>query len=355
MIERVCDIAECTFPQTGVCMRSYPDPKDCPPHQAAAKRLKGEGHEMQELGVEADVDSMPEQGMPHPGEIGGEAVLAAPEDKSQLPRSGTLGLREADALMRSRYVNMIGVVGLPDAGKTACVASLYLLLAHGSLKGFSYANSQTLMALEEIARGTRRWNDGDPPKQMTVHTELMDDRQAGFLHLRLRRVADGRKVDIVLPDLPGEWSRTLVNSGEAERFAFLQSAEVIWLMVDGREFVEGMTRELAIHKTTNLIERLASILATPRPRIILVASWRDKGDFPDGALKRVQAYGEQFGFTIEFASIASFSDNNDLEPGIGMSELIEHTLISQVQRPALWPVDTAVKSERAFLNFGTRL
>ncbi|BCG86888.1 hypothetical protein MesoLj113c_29980 [Mesorhizobium sp. 113-3-9] len=348
MIERVCDIAECTFPQTGVCVRSYPDPADCPDHQGAVKRIR----EMEEQNVDADSDAVPVQAA---REISGEAVLSPPEDKPQLPRSSTLGLREADRLMRSRYVNMIGVVGLPDAGKTACIASLYLLLAHGSLKGFSYANSQTLMALEEIARGTRRWNDGDPPKQMTVHTELADDRQAGFLHLRLRRAADSQKFDILVPDLPGEWSRTLINRGDVERFSFLRSAEVIWLMVDGREFVEAQTRELAIHKTTNLIERLANILDVPRPRTILVASWRDKGDFPEGALKRVQASGEQFGFAIELASIASFSDNNDVHPGIGMSELIEGSLTSHVQRPDPWPAHARLQSERAFLNFGTRV
>lgn len=349
MTELVCDVMECTFPQTGTCMKSYL-PEECPSHNAALARLRGED-------VIRDVSETSSQSAPADAQlagIAGEAVLTSPEEKPSLPRSGTLGLREADAMMSSRYVNLVGIVGLPDAGKTACIASLYLLLAHDSLKGFSYSDSRTLMALEQISAGTRRWNDGDAPKQMTSHTELPDDRQPGFLHLRLRREADGRKFDILLPDLPGEWSRSLITNGDAERFEFLKAAEVIWLMTNGRDFLEASTRELAVYRITNLIERLAPILLTPRPRLIFVASWHDKGEFPDTALKRVQNYGEQFGFKIEFAPIASFSAN-EVPPGFGLADLIEKTLSVAESISPPWPANQMPHSDRAFLNFGAHV
>lgn len=347
MTERVCDVAECTYPQTGVCMNSF-KPEDCPSHKAALARLRGLDVQPDKyLTVGAGTLATDDREV----SIAGEAVLVAPDEKPSLPRSGTLGLRESDALMSDRYVNLIGIVGLPNAGKTASLASLYLLLAHGSLRGFSYADSRTLMALEEIARGTRRWNEGSAPGEMTVHTELADDRQAGFLHLRLRRDVDGRKFDLLMPDLPGEWSRGLIINGDADRFTFLEAAETIWIMVDGRDFLESQTRELAIHRITNLIERLASVLPTPRPRTILVPSWRDRGEFPKEALKRVQEYGEQFGFVIEFAPIASFSDTT-VPPGSGLAELIEMTLSVSESRPVPWPVDQLPHSHRSFLNFG---
>ncbi|CAE6796849.1 hypothetical protein R75461_04992 [Paraburkholderia nemoris] len=347
MTEQVCDVAECTFPQTGVCMNSF-KPEDCPSHKAALARLRG-------LDVQPDKYLSDGAGTLATDDqvvsVAGEAVLVAPDEKPSLPRSGTLGLRESDALMSDRYVNLIGIVGLPNAGKTASLASLYLLLAHGSLRGFSYADSRTLMALEEIARGTRRWNDGSAPAEMTVHTELADDRQAGFLHLRLRRDVDGRKFDLLMPDLPGEWSRGLIINGDADKFEFLRAAETVWLMADGRDFLEGQKRELAIHRLTNLIERLTSILPTPRPRTILVPSWRDRGEFPKEALERVQEYGKQFGFAIEFAPIASFSDTA-VPPGFGLAELVEMTLSVSESRPVPWPVDQLPYSHRSFLNFG---
>jgi len=351
MSERVCEDPDCSFALTGVCARSYADPKECPQHMAAVARLGGgvQGKD-EELEEEDEEDTPPS---PAAVERAGNAVLTAPEEKPSLPRSGTLGLRDLDAIMRERYVHLIGLIGLPNAGKTACVASLYLLLAHGALRGFSYADSKSLIAFDEISRGARRWNDGNAPDQMTVHTELADDRQAGFLHLRLKREDNGRKFDLVLPDLPGEWSRRLIINGDAARFDFLLAAEVLWLMVNGRDFVHAETLQGAIHSTTNLIERLSEILPEPRPRLILVASWRDEGDFPASALDRIVAFAKPLGFDVEFASIASFSDNDVVDPGAGLAELIELSLSGPQGALEPWPMaTTATRQHRAFLDFG---
>ncbi len=347
MTEKVCDASECTFPQTGICLRNHSDPATCPAHQLAVARLDGDeastaGGVPDEI---ADEDQLTGSA--------GSAVLEAPVEMPSLPRSGTLSLREVDELMSGRYANVIGIVGLPDAGKTACIASLYLLLAHGALAGFSYADSRTLMALEEISRGTRRWNDGNPPEQMTTHTEMEDDREAGFLHLRLRRDDDGRKFDFLMPDLPGEWSRSLVANNDTDRFAFMRAAEVVWLMVDGRNLIEPRTRELAIHRATNMVERLAGVLQTPRPRLILVSSWRDLGELADATLRRVQEYADPFGFTVESAAIASFSDTG-VKAGEGVAELIARSLGGAGERADAWPTRETLRSHRAFLSFGRR-
>ena len=60
--------------------------------------------------------------------------------------------------MAQRYVRLVAILGEPAAGKTACLVSLYLLLARGRLEGFAFADSTTLRGFEEISRGARRWN-----------------------------------------------------------------------------------------------------------------------------------------------------------------------------------------------------
>ncbi len=349
MTQRLCAIPECTFSETGMCLHNHASPDECPDQQRALHLVVAGEDDVKE--ASADAEEL-QEGITTDS-IGGGAVLTAPDDKPQLPRSGTLGLRDADALMAKRYVNMIGVVGLPDAGKTACVACLYLLLAHKSLSGFSFASSETLMAFEEIARGSRRWNDGNPPAQMTAHTEMADDRQAGFLHLRLQRDADGRKFDFLLPDLPGEWSRKLINNGQTDRFEFLKSAEVVWLMADGRQFQDRTTRKLAVHTTINLLERLTEVVTTPRPRVILVASWGDAGEIPGETLEDVKTRGAEMGFEMKFVSIASFSDNPDMAPGNGMAELIDLSIAYKAMRPNAWPDTVLLNSARSFLRFGS--
>lgn len=347
MTETVCADTECSLSLTGVCARSYSNPEECPYKNGT----NNQPDEMADVG-----SSMGEmvQRVPGDSEVTtiGEPVLSAPMDDPSLPRSGTLGSRDLDVLMRDRYVNLIGIVGLPDAGKTACIASLYLLLAHGMLDGFTYANSKTLIALDEISRGARRWNNGYP-EQMTLHTELADDRQAGFLHLRLLREADSKKIDIVVPDLPGEWSRQLITRADSDRFGFLGSAEVLWVMVNGRDFYQSATRQAAIHDTTNLIERLSALLKSSRPRLILVSTWRDISNFPVEAFDRIKAYAKPLGFDVELASIASFSENDAIKPGIGISELIVASLTARSERENPWPDPESVlnPSERLYLNF----
>jgi len=345
MTELTCPNTDCTFNETGICVQGHEDPKDCPENRPKLGDLGGSVDHADLSEPRAAVEGELEQSS------AGAAVLTAPEERVALPRSGTLGLLDADKLMTSTYTNLVGIVGLPDSGKTACLVSLYLLLARGQLAGFSYANSSTLMALDEISRGARRWNEGQPPVQMTSHTQMLDDREAGFLHLRLKRQADDKVFDLLLPDLPGEWSQSLIRDGSAERLFFLRSAEVIWLMVDGREFANEETRQWATHLATNLLERLATALDGSSPRIIVVSSWRDKAEFPPEAEAKIRSFAADLGFTVQFVSIASFSEADDVEPGSGLSDLISATLQHSQERPPFWP-DSSVKGEREFLNYG---
>lgn len=337
MTDRVCSVPECTFPETGKCMHNYADPLECPDQISAAGALMRRTPD--EVSNEAGLS---------------DAVLPAPPTKVQLKRSGTLGRQEADSMMAAHYTTLVGIVGLPNAGKTACIASLYLLLANGSLERSRYADSATLMALEEITRGTRRWDGGTTPTAMTVRTELGDDRQPGYLHLRLRRDCNNRSVDLLLPDLPGEWTRRLMDQNEGDRFAFLRSADVIWVMVNGAEFLDAKTLGLAEHRTTLLIERLATLLGTSA-RLILVASWRDKGAFPEDVFFRIREDAMKHGLMIDLVSVASFSDSADVKPGFGIAELIDVT-VSQPGKAdlATWPDQPSTPSERAYLNFGLR-
>lgn len=266
----------------------------------------------------------------------GGAVLTRPDETPRLPSSLTMGLEEATSLMTRRHTTMVGILGLPDSGKTACLVSAYLLLAKGAFEGYDFADSATLMAFEQISRGSRDWTKGDEPGQLTIHTEMADDRQAGFLHFRLRRQKDGRFFDMLMPDIPGEWSKALIDKNDSDRFAFLASASVIWLMVDGRAFAEQKMKRYATYRAEMLVERLSAILPTPRPRVILVPTWRDIGEFPADAYENICEAGRGHGMEIALAPIASFSFG-DIAPGSGIASLIDVTLNHDRAVPEFWP------------------
>lgn len=337
MAQGSCRLGECTFNVTGACVLNRPV-EECSnrsdPGNAAGTISGGDDDgeadaRVRETGPLTEVRSA----------VGlGSAVLAPPDETPTLPSSLTMGLEEATSLMTRRHTTMVGILGLPDSGKTACLVSAYLLLARGKFEGYDYADSASLMAFEQISRGSRHWTKGDEPGQLTTHTEMADDRQAGFLHFRLRRQKDGRFFDMLMPDLPGEWSKALIDKTDSNRFAFLGSASVIWLMVDGRAFGDPKRKRYATYRAEMLVERLSAILPTPRPRVILVPSWRDIGDFPADAYESICEEGRKHGMSIALAPIASFSFG-DIPPGSGVAPLIDMTLNHDRSAPDFWPDD----------------
>ena len=204
MSETGCLNNECTVAQTGRCLLNN-QPDECS-HRVS-------GHEA-DLGRDASPT--------HDGQ-----VLVAPEDTPRFPPSAVLGMEDVRALMGEKYCWMIGLLGEPNSGKTACIVSLYLLLAHNSVDGFTFADSKSLTALDELSRGARRWHGG-MPEQMTSYTKSKDGRSAGLLHFKLIRKYDYARLHLFIPDLPGEWSTDLIDHNRTDRWSFLRAADAIW-------------------------------------------------------------------------------------------------------------------------------
>lgn len=279
----------------------------------------------------------------------GAPVLLAPQEAPAFPRSTSLGSGVIGQMMTSRYVTVIGILGDPASGKTACLASLYLLASNDLLTGWSFADSRSLMGFEDIARGARHWNEGKVPEQMTVHTELSDDREPGFLHLRLKRARDGKCVDFALPDLPGEWTKDLVRTARSDRFEFLKSADVLWFVVDGRTLHNLQQRQGVISRLGQLAGRLRALIQDGMPKMILVLTHRDEMEVPEAVIVRIHTELAKHACSASVMVVASFSGNNAFKPGHGLSDLLDASTASLLPAPPFWPNRTANKDVRAFI------
>jgi hypothetical protein len=302
-----CRQPDCTFAVTGTCVLGNP-PEECPQRlpRLPLPTLSDESERV------VETSSAP--------------TLEAPKENPRFPASTTFGLAEVASLMAGRYCRLVGVLGAPDSGKTALLSSLYLLLAHGQLTGYEYANSKTLMGFEEISKGTRRWNEGRLPDQLTAHTHMADERVPGFLHLRLRATSDSTTSDLLIPDLPGEWTESLIDQGRSDRWDFLQGSDVLWLIVDGRNLVDGK-HMLAIHRVERLLDRLMSLLPARVPPVLLVISRRDIVDVPTSVVDRLVAAGTARGLTVTPHLVASYSTAGSSTPaGVGIDELMNSTV-----------------------------
>lgn len=334
-----CNFVGCTVGETGKCALER-DPLTCEHRTGAVSRTTG--------GDEAIVE-----GAAAPAGIGvGAPVLEQPSGTSSFPPSRTLGPDVVSRMMAARYVTVVGILGDPESGKTACLVSLYLMVANARLDGWSFADSKSLMAFEEIARGAREWNAGHPPEQMTVHTEMTDDRRPGFLHLRLVRKSDGRRVDLALPDLPGEWTTALVATGRTDRFQFMKRADAVWVVVDGRTLANRERRQGVISRVGQLAGRLKTIFEGAVPRMMIVVTHRDRGELAESISARLAAELADRQVTAIVIPVAPFSENANVKAGLGIVDLIDATVSGALPAPEFWPTKQLPQAgARVYLGF----
>ena len=338
---RVCNLDGCTVVETGLCALEK-DPNTCP-NRAAGLEEHGASDALPD-------DHVEQTNIDEHDEIGGP-VLASPSEVPSFPRSATLSPAVIEEMMSRRYVTVVGILGDPESGKTACLASLYLLISNAQLQGWHFADSRSLRGFEEIARGARRWNEGEPPEQMTVHTELDDDRQAGFLHIRLRRDKDRKRLDLAFPDLPGEWTKSLIRTSKSDRLDFLNSADVIWIVVDGSTLSDREKRQGAINRLGQLAGRLCALIQNTMPRLLLVVTRRDRAGTSPETLRRIEHELAKHNLSAEVVPVAPFSDNPEVVPGFGLGSLVHATLGTKRSPPPLWPSTESRPGRRSFLSF----
>ncbi len=115
----------------------------------------------------------------------------------------TLGLYDLNFLTASRKPILIGVTGVASAGKTTFLATLYCLIRQGAKIGeYGFAGSLTLNGWEDIA-WYLSWKS-NAEIQFPDHTTNNSGRVPGLLHLSLKS-KEGKNIDLILTDAPGEW------------------------------------------------------------------------------------------------------------------------------------------------------
>jgi len=331
-----CNFDGCTIGETGTCALER-DPNNCE-HR---------------VGSAADAVT-PASKVEAPNTVSaiGAPVLQQEKGTSSFPSSRALDPDAITRMMGSRYMTVVGILGDPESGKTACLASLYLLISNAKLTGWTFADSRSLMAFEDIARGARDWNAGSPPEQMTMHTEMSDDRRPGFMHVRLVRDADGRRVDLALPDLPGEWTTDLVGTSRVDRFDFLRSAEAVWIVLDGRALLSKERRQAVIVRLGQLTGRLVTLFEGDPPKLMIVVTHRDAGELPDTVLRRIETELAKRGVQAVVYPVAPFSDDDrQAVAGFGLDDLITATTTSALLVTEFWPPSDPETAARSYIRY----
>lgn len=309
----VCSKQDCTVAATGKCLELH-EPAECPNVRAAT--------------------AAPAVEQP-----------AVPERATArvFPPATELGLKDALAVMQGGYAHLIAILGATDAGKTCMLNALYLLASHAGLAPrFRFAGSLTLAGFELRIRRLRKWRNGKLPDQLADHTTHADPRNPGLLHLALSDSVGSRRIELLLTDLPGEWTTGLIKQSQrAERFEFLQRADGVVIAVDSGKLRDAGQKHAEILSLELLVDRLADAVDLDRRiPVFFVACKADSSgvDVPPG-LERVVAHAESKGFAARAVAVASFSHNpKEVANGYGIQSLVEAIVDYQSPRLALPPV-----------------
>ncbi len=260
-----CLKKDCTVSNTGICLELYNPIETCP------NFIDEEGDEVvdiQETTESSDV-------IPQRSELPNSLKLQ-PKVVRRFHPGSELGLKDAVDIMRSRYTHLIGILGETDAGKTAFISSLYIMASKGYLHpAYSFAGSLTLQGFEDRVRGIREWENGRLAEEFSSHTQLADPRSPSFMHLCLQELKNkNRRIELLLTDLPGEWSSDLIKRVEkAFRFDFLGRADGIILFIDGPLLNSAESQHIEVQKAKILLARLANLSFVDRetPFVLLVS------------------------------------------------------------------------------------
>lgn len=317
MAQGTCEKPDCTVAATGMCLLSHANLGDCPHFQSGESAGEVVGPETE------------------PAATGPELPIVEKKSGRTFHLGAELGVEDALEVTSARYGHLIGVLGSTDAGKTCFLSSLYLMASGGTLPApYQFAGSLSLQAFEDRARGLRQWKGGQLPNQLVDHTVLSDPRQPSLLHLAIRESnAERRRFDLLLTDLPGEWTDNLVlRASHAQSFRFLQRADGIILLVDGTMLMSDTQRHAELQRMRYFTERLANDVNVSRdtPFVILVSKSDEIEMQMPPAASDLCDYVAGLGFPATKISAASFSRKPEtFKSGTGVFSAIETVLSYQ--------------------------
>ena len=154
-------------------------------------------------------------------------------------------------------------------------------------------------------------------------------------------------MNLIVPDLPGEWTDSLIDRNRTDRLSFLLGADAIWVMVNGQMLVEKERRLGTIHRTNLIVDRIAELCDPNTPSLRLVVSRADLGEPDAGSLQQLQENAGRHGIALPISLISSFSMSSEIRPGTGLAELVAATVELGSPVVEFWPQGSAG-------SFGTR-
>jgi hypothetical protein len=171
------------------------------------------------------------------------------------------------------------------------------------------------------------------------------------MHLALREISEQRRrFDLLLTDLPGEWSKDLVNTSDTvTQFRFLERADGLIFVLSGPKFASS-ERHVEVENANLLISRVRETLHINRdiPLVLMVSKADELSPQIPPAVEKVVQHARKLGFSPKVIPVAAISRTpKKVKSGTGVMEVIEHMLDRHGKSTVLKIIEPAPSGTRA--------
>lgn len=161
---------------------------------------------------------------------------------------------------------------------------------------------------------------------------------------------------MILTDLPGEWTKNLVDrAATAERLQFLRRADGLLIVIDGPS-LSTPKRHAEVQRCKHLIERLLdSVGVAASTTLIFVITKCDEIDMQRPAgVEELVAHARTKGFTPHLVMCAAFSRTPAVTPnGTGVFDALKVIIDREPRLAERQPPSHQLPGLRMFDQFGT--
>jgi hypothetical protein len=163
---------------------------------------------------------------------------------------------EVYPICRGGNTRIVALMGSIGCGKTTLIAGIFQAFLEGSVAGYSFRRSDTLLAFEEKCFNSRTSSEA------SVATTPRTSGQAGaeFYHLEVMKDADRSIHRLLLLDLSGEvYEGAMHLKEDAAKLALLREVDLLVQLIDGKRLSSAATREKAYSDAKGLLRSLTEV------------------------------------------------------------------------------------------------
>jgi hypothetical protein len=197
---------------------------------------------------------------------------------------------EVYQICRGGSTKIVGLMGTIGCGKTTLIAGIFQAFLEGSVAGYSFRRSDTLVAFEEKCFNSRTSSEASVASMPRTSGQV----GAEFYHLEVMKDADGSIHRLLLLDLSGEvYEGAMHLEEDAAKLTVLREVDLLVQLIDGKRMSSGATREKVYSDAKGLLRRLSEVNSiTKQTPLQIVVSKVDQlvgNDTSAGALDAVRS------------------------------------------------------------------